>query len=188
LQKKGLNVKILEVANEPGGRMRSDFYSGFILDKGFHLFLNGLPEPKKVLDIDSLKLKTIYPGLLIKYGSGFNIVSNPLKKTFDLISMSIGENSTFWDKFKMGKLFNHIQNLSFEEIFEICETRIHAIVTFLGLLELINLQQMTIIKGEGLNQFWIEENHEIEESNDSKNQSDENIVLESDEEIPTIES
>ena len=28
LQKKGLNVKILEVANEPGGRMRSDFYSG----------------------------------------------------------------------------------------------------------------------------------------------------------------
>jgi phytoene dehydrogenase-like protein len=121
LQKKGLNVKILEVANEPGGRMRSDFYGGFILDKGFHLFLNGLPEPKKVLDIDSLKLKTIYPGLLIKYGSGFNIVSNPLKKTFDLISMSIGDNSTLWDKFKMGKLFNHIQNLSFEEIFEMPE-------------------------------------------------------------------
>ena len=78
--------------------------------------------------------------------------------------------------------------INFEEIFEICETRIHAIVTFLGLLELINLQQMTIIKGEGMNQFWIEENHEIEESDERKNQSDENIVLESDEEIPTIES
>ena len=77
---------------------------------------------------------------------------------------------------------------NFEEIFEICETRIHAIVTFLGLLELINLQQMTIIKGEGLNQFWIEENHESEESDEGKNQSDENSVLESDEEIPTIES
>ncbi|MBK7504576.1 MAG: FAD-dependent oxidoreductase [Bacteroidetes bacterium] len=47
LQKKGLNVKILEVANEPGGRMRSDFYSGFILDKGFHLFFKWASRAKK---------------------------------------------------------------------------------------------------------------------------------------------
>lgn len=121
LQKKGLKVKVLEVYSEPGGRMRSDLYGGFILDKGFHLFLNGLPEPQKVLDIDRLKLKPIYPGLLVKYGAGFNIVSNPFKKTFDLISMSIGDNSTIWDKLKMGKLFNQIQKMGFDEIFEMPE-------------------------------------------------------------------
>lgn len=48
--------------------------------------------------------------------------------------------------------------IDFVEVFETCENRIHAIVTFLAMLELINLQQLKIIKGEGLNQFWLEEN------------------------------
>ena len=48
--------------------------------------------------------------------------------------------------------------IDFVEVFESCENRIHAIVTFLAMLELINLQQLKIIKGEGLNQFWLEEN------------------------------
>lgn len=50
--------------------------------------------------------------------------------------------------------------IDFVEVFETCENRIHAIVTFLAMLELINLQQLKIIKGEGLNQFWLEENHD----------------------------
>ena len=44
LQKKGLKVKVLEVYSEPGGRMRSDLYGGFILDKGFHLFFGKLQQ------------------------------------------------------------------------------------------------------------------------------------------------
>ena len=50
--------------------------------------------------------------------------------------------------------------IDFVAVFESCENRIHAIVTFLAMLELINLQQLKIIKGEGLNQFWLEENHD----------------------------
>lgn len=45
----------------------------------------------------------------------------------------------------------------FEALFEECENRIHAIITFLALLELINLQELTITKGNSLNQFWIED-------------------------------
>lgn len=44
---------------------------------------------------------------------------------------------------------------SFEEIFLALENRIHAIVTFLALLELLNAQEVTLIQGEGMNNFWL---------------------------------
>ncbi|MEM7573999.1 MAG: segregation/condensation protein A [Bacteroidota bacterium] len=52
---------------------------------------------------------------------------------------------------------------SFTEVFGSCETRIHAIVTFLGLLELLNLQRLQLVTGEGFNNFWLEPLGEEEE-------------------------
>ncbi|SEQ32588.1 segregation and condensation protein A [Neolewinella agarilytica] len=44
----------------------------------------------------------------------------------------------------------------FSDIFSVCVTRIHAIVTFLGLLELLNAREIKLIAGEGVNNFWLE--------------------------------
>lgn len=44
---------------------------------------------------------------------------------------------------------------AFKSIFGDCENRVHAIVTFLGLLELLNLQKLKIVQGEGANNFWL---------------------------------
>lgn len=46
---------------------------------------------------------------------------------------------------------------TFKEIFETCENRIHAIVTFLALLELLNMQKVQLAGGETVNTFWLEE-------------------------------
>lgn len=43
----------------------------------------------------------------------------------------------------------------FEDLFLQLENRIHAIVTFIALLELLNLQSVHIIQGDGTNNFWI---------------------------------
>ncbi|RMG77494.1 MAG: chromosome segregation protein ScpA [Bacteroidetes bacterium] len=43
----------------------------------------------------------------------------------------------------------------FKDLFEAMENRIHAIVTFLALLELLNLQRVSLISGEGINNFWV---------------------------------
>lgn len=45
---------------------------------------------------------------------------------------------------------------TFTDIFEKLENRVHAIVTFLALLELLNLQRISITQGEGFNNFWID--------------------------------
>ena len=53
--------------------------------------------------------------------------------------------------------------LDFLDIFSDTESRIHAIVTFLALLEMINNQVVRILAGEGINNFWIEPMLQAEE-------------------------
>ena len=46
-------------------------------------------------------------------------------------------------------------DVAFESVFEHCENRIHAIVTFLALLELLNMQRVHMTQGIGANNFWL---------------------------------
>ena len=52
-------------------------------------------------------------------------------------------------------LISNKKDVKFEEIFGTCENRIHAIITFLAMLELLNQQKLTIVMGEGSNNFWV---------------------------------
>lgn len=64
----------------------------------------------------------------------------------------------------MIELIKAEQSVSFEKIFDTCEDRIHAIFLFLNILELTQLSYMTIITGNGTNNFILEYNKErIEE-------------------------
>lgn len=53
--------------------------------------------------------------------------------------------------------------MSFEKIFDICEDRIHAIFLFLSMLELVQMKYMSIMVGEGRNNFILEFNENREE-------------------------
>ncbi len=55
------------------------------------------------------------------------------------------------------------KTMAFEKLFDVCENRIHAIFLFLSLLELVQLKYMTILTGEGRNNFIIEFNENREE-------------------------
>jgi len=48
------------------------------------------------------------------------------------------------------------QKATFTDIFSDCINRIHAIVTFLSMLELLNVQKIFITVGLGTNNFWLE--------------------------------
>jgi len=52
------------------------------------------------------------------------------------------------------------KTVSFEKVFEMCENRIHAIFLFLSLLELVQQNYMTILSGEGRNNFILEWNED----------------------------
>jgi len=49
-----------------------------------------------------------------------------------------------------------VKRASFQQVFHDCRNRIHAIITFLAILELLNIEKITITVGEGINNFWLE--------------------------------
>jgi len=55
------------------------------------------------------------------------------------------------------------KSVTFENIFEICENRIHAIFLFLSILELVQQKFMKIMVGEGRNNFILEWNENRED-------------------------
>jgi segregation and condensation protein A len=56
------------------------------------------------------------------------------------------------------------KTVSFEKLFGECENRIHAIFLFLSLLELSQQRYMSILSGEGRNNFIVEwNNNRVEE-------------------------
>jgi segregation and condensation protein A len=55
------------------------------------------------------------------------------------------------------------KTLSFEKVFDVCDNRIHAIFLFLTILELVQQKYLSILIGEGRNNFIIEFNENREE-------------------------
>lgn len=64
------------------------------------------------------------------------------------------------------------KTVSFEKIFEVCSDRIHAIFLFLSMLELIQMNYMNIIIGEGRNNFLVEWNEDRQEEEVETEQKD----------------
>jgi len=67
----------------------------------------------------------------------------------------------------MSALVQKEKNVSFENIFANCDTRIHAIFLFLSLLELVQQNYLKILTGEGRNNFILEWNEEREPDTES---------------------
>jgi segregation and condensation protein A len=59
------------------------------------------------------------------------------------------------EKAKLATFIVNRKKASFSDIFSTCESRIHAVFVFLGMLELIQPQVVSIILGEGNNNFWL---------------------------------
>jgi segregation and condensation protein A len=70
-------------------------------------------------------------------------------------------------EYLFGKLKKN-EKTTFDAIFSVCENRIHAIVMFLALLELLNLQQVNIVQGLGINNFWLS----LPDDNNSENENE----------------
>jgi phytoene dehydrogenase-like protein len=69
LHRAGVRFRVLEGADRVGGRVATDCVDGFLLDRGFQVFLTAYPEAAEVLDYRALRLSSFYPGALIQIGA-----------------------------------------------------------------------------------------------------------------------
>lgn len=71
LQQAGIDVVVVEATDRPGGRVKSDYISGFILDHGFQVINPGYSEIKASRALKDLDFNPL--------GSGFAVVENGIK-------------------------------------------------------------------------------------------------------------
>lgn len=65
LHESGIPVQLLEAADTLGGRVRTDRAEGFLLDRGFQVYLDAYPASGWLLDLPALELGAFEPGALV---------------------------------------------------------------------------------------------------------------------------
>ncbi|MDQ1612413.1 MAG: hypothetical protein QOG00_2344 [Pyrinomonadaceae bacterium] len=79
----GVASTIFEASDAVGGRVRTDQLDGFLLDRGFQVFLTAYPEARRALDYEGLALKPFYSGALVRAGGEFKKFADPFRHPLD---------------------------------------------------------------------------------------------------------
>lgn len=76
----GRRVLLLEASDAVGGRMRTDRYEGFLLDRGFQVFNTSYPQVKRRLNLRDLRLRPFTPGVLARTSKGLVRLADPTRR------------------------------------------------------------------------------------------------------------
>ncbi|SDS30185.1 Flavin containing amine oxidoreductase [Nocardioides scoriae] len=86
LQDAGLDVLVVEAAERPGGRVRTDAVDGLLLDRGFQLLNPAYPEVGRVVDVDALDLQPFGAGVVMASGGRRVVLGDPRRLPSSLLS------------------------------------------------------------------------------------------------------
>ncbi|MES2267002.1 MAG: NAD(P)/FAD-dependent oxidoreductase [Bacteroidota bacterium] len=117
LKAAGKSVLVLEASDGVGGRVRTDKVDGFLLDRGFQVFLTAYPEAKDMLDYEALELCKFDSGALILSSEGITKLGDPMRQPGSLVSTLLSSAATFMDKLRMLRLKLRLHGKSIEDIF-----------------------------------------------------------------------
>lgn len=117
LARRGVRAQIIEASDGVGGRVRTDEVGGFLLDRGFQVFLTGYPTPRHYLDFEALALRPMSHGALIRTGTrGFERVADPLRAPHRAIETALSFVGTLPDKLKVLKLATALRDKTIDQI------------------------------------------------------------------------
>lgn len=78
LREAGLEVRVLEAADAPGGRIRTDVVDGFRADRGFQLLNPAYPAVARWVALPALRLQSFGAGVAARTGTGLAVLGHPL--------------------------------------------------------------------------------------------------------------
>ncbi|KAK7363172.1 hypothetical protein VNO77_05303 [Canavalia gladiata] len=116
LNSQNIPFLLLEASDAVGGRVRTDIVDGFLLDRGFQIFITAYPEAQKLLNYQSLNLQKFYSGARIFYDGQFHIVADPLRHFLDSAKSLTNPIGSLVDKLLIGSTRIRVLSKSDEEI------------------------------------------------------------------------
>jgi phytoene dehydrogenase-like protein len=122
LQEAGRDCLVLEAADAVGGRVRTERVDGFLLDRGFQVFLTAYPEARRWLDYPALQLRPFTPGALVRLESGMHRVSDPFRAPGHLWATLRAPVGSWLDKLRIATFRHRARRGSLESVFQRPET------------------------------------------------------------------
>ena len=116
LQECGARPIVLEASERVGGRVCTDEVGGFLLDRGFQVFLDAYPNAGRRLDKGALDLRKFRPGALLFDGRSRRRVMDVFRCPQHLIGTALRGVGSFRDKLLIAKLRSRLKNADAEEL------------------------------------------------------------------------
>lgn len=104
LERNGVDCQLLESSDAPGGRVRTDQIEGFLLDRGFQVYLTAYPEGQRLLDYGALQFGRFAPGAMVRLGDSFHRVMDPWREPFAALSGLLNPVGSMRDKLLVARL------------------------------------------------------------------------------------
>ena len=116
LHQAGIPVQVIEASDDVGGRVRTDLADGFLLDRGFQVYLSAYPEAGGLLDLEALQLKPFSSGALVYNGQKLIRVMDVFKHPGSMLESAFAPVGTLADKLRVALLRFRAMGSSSEEI------------------------------------------------------------------------
>src|SRR5262245_36013107 len=100
----GVSFHIIEASDGIGGRVRTDEYEGFLLDRGFQVLLTAYPEAQRTLDYHALDLKKFSPGAFSWFAGRMNELVDPWRTPGGWRAALQSDFATLGDKLRISRL------------------------------------------------------------------------------------
>lgn len=104
LHDNGVPFAIYESSDNVGGRIRTDNVDGYLLDRGFQIFLSAYPEAASLLDYRKLDLKPFTPGAMVHLQGKFHKMADPFRAPIQGLKTLLSPVGTTTDKLKVAML------------------------------------------------------------------------------------
>jgi phytoene dehydrogenase-like protein len=116
LQRRGLSVRVVEASDDAGGRVRTDAFNGFRLDRGFQVVLTAYPEVRRCLDFAALQLREFEPGAIVRRDGRFHTISDPIRRPRKILPSAFAPIGTLNDKLLIAKLRGDVLDAEIDEV------------------------------------------------------------------------
>src|SRR5260221_11670462 len=114
----GVSFQVIEASDGIGGRVRTDQVEGFLLDRGFQVWLTAYPEPQRTLDYHALELKKFTPGVFSWFAGRLNKLVDPCRTPGGWNQALRSDFGGLFDKLRLLRLRARLRASSIEQIFK----------------------------------------------------------------------
>jgi phytoene dehydrogenase-like protein len=117
LQEAGLSPLVLEAGSGIGGRLRTDRVDGFLLDRGLRALLTAGSEPRRILDLRALDLRSYDSGALVRFNGGLHRIHDPSRRRYPVLRTLLSPIGSHMDRIRLRELVREACQGSVERIF-----------------------------------------------------------------------